>query len=323
MQQSSSILLSLHPQHALKILSGEKKLEFRRVWATRPVSAIVIYATTPAQKIVGVARVRQVHQGSPTALWELAKRVGGGLSRRELFEYFRGKETGYAVELDSVTRFPSPLVASNFIERFRAPQSFSYIDGKTQEKLVTEMNRQAASGKVLFVAGVHGVGKTTLCENYAKSYDVSHRSASQLIREAKASALAARGKAVKDIAGNQQLLIDAVRQFRSAGKTLLLDGHFALLNAEHQPEALPTDVFSDLGINEIAVIHDHPRAISSRIATRDAHAMKPGEIAALQALELETAEAVAQRLCIPFSKIKSFDQSAFDGFMNVALAPVS
>ncbi len=316
MQESSSVLLSLHPQHAIKILSGEKKLEFRRIWATRPISTVVIYATVPVQKIVAIARVKCVHNGSPTALWELSKKIGGGLSRRKLYEYYEGRSSGFAIELDSVQRYPSPLPPEQFITGFRAPQSFSYVNQQTLNGLEQELSRQAPSGRILFVGGVHGVGKTTLCENYAKLHGIKHKSASQLIREEKATALSADSKAVKDIAGNQQLLIDAVRRIRATGETLLLDGHFALLDAKHQPQPVPTDVFSDLGIDGTVVIHDQPSAIASRMAARDNKPMTAKDIHRLQVLELSRAEQVARDLCIPFAKIKSTDQQTFNSIVG-------
>lgn len=312
MQEPSFVLLSLHPKHAKKILSGEKKLEFRRVWATRPVVAIVIYATVPVQKIVAIAKVKQIHHGSPSSLWSLASEIGGGLSRRELYAYYKGRKKGFALELECVKRFPSPLIPSAFIKGFRAPQSFSYVDRNIFSVLEKEFELQSHEGRVLFVSGVHGVGKTTMCENYANAHGIVHKSASQLIREAKESALAGTSKAVKDIAGNQELLIQAVRQYRSSGQTLLLDGHFALLDVEHKPQALATKIFAELGIDGVVLIQDTPQAIASRIASRDMHPISAQGVAELQAVESSRAMQVTDDLCIPFFKVRSLDQSDFD-----------
>lgn len=92
----------------------------------------------------------------------------------------------------------------------------------------------------------------------------------------------------------------------------MLDGHFALLDAEHKPQPLPTNVFSELGIDGVVVIHDAPSRIAPRIAKRDEHPLGIDDLTALQSLELSRAEKVAQDLCIPFSKVKSLDQQAFD-----------
>jgi predicted transcriptional regulator len=41
--QNKTALISIHPEYVSKILSGEKRLEFRRVWATRPLNMLLIY----------------------------------------------------------------------------------------------------------------------------------------------------------------------------------------------------------------------------------------------------------------------------------------
>ena len=127
MSEHKAILLSVHPKHVVKMFSGEKRLEFRRTWTKHPVSSIIVYATAPTQRIVATARIKKVHYGSPTALWELAKQLGGGLSRKELYEYFKGKKEGYAIELESISRIPLPVEGKKIMKNFRAPQSFSYV----------------------------------------------------------------------------------------------------------------------------------------------------------------------------------------------------
>lgn len=312
MEHGDSVLLSLHPRHAQKILSGEKRLEFRRSWASREVSRVVIYVTVPVKKIVAIATVKEVHYGSPTALWDLAKKIGGGLTRRELYDYLAGREAGYAIELEDVKQFVPALETHQIFNDFRPPQSFSYLDHKTVSQLESLWQERRSEGRVIFISGVHGVGKTTLCEKFRDLKGVQHRSASQLIREAKAEALAIKGKAVKDIEGNQKLLADAVRKLRATGTILLLDGHFALLDTDNQPQALNTSVFAELGISAVIAVHDNSNAIASRLAMRDGQAMSIKAIKELQTLELIQADRVSRDLCIPFSLVKSFDQKTFD-----------
>lgn len=311
MPEDNTALLSLHPRHAVKILAGEKRFEFRRVWATRPVSEIVIYATAPIQRIVAMARVRRVHRGSATALWKLSQEIGGGLSRRELFKYFNAKRSGYAIELDSIITCVQPLDPKALLEGFRPPQSFKYLDKTAADLIKMAIQKRSCPGRVIFVAGVHGVGKTTLCEKFSLEYGLLHRSASQLIREAKETAIGSHTKAVNDIVENQKLLVEAVQLVRSSGKVLLLDGHFALLNAMQEVEAIPTKVFTDLSLDGIVVINDDPISIAARIAKRDLYGMTIGKIDELQMVEVARAEAIAKELGIPISKIRSLDESGF------------
>jgi predicted transcriptional regulator len=130
------ILISVQPRFAERILSGEKVLEFRRVWAASPVDAIAIYSSSPVRRIVGVAHIKNVHRGSPTSLWELAKEKGGGISRRQLYEYFRGKQLGYAIELDQFVEVDGWVDPRTLFTKFRPPQSFHYLDTNEFQRII-------------------------------------------------------------------------------------------------------------------------------------------------------------------------------------------
>lgn len=133
---SKTALISIHPKHVAKILSGEKRLEFRRTWATKPVHRLLIYSTMPEKQLVAVAEIRQTITGTPTALWASAQQAGGGVTRRQLYDYLNGKQTAIALELSSVMPFGvgiSPTVI--FGRGFRAPQSFRYLRQNEEAKL--------------------------------------------------------------------------------------------------------------------------------------------------------------------------------------------
>lgn len=125
--QASAILISIHPPYVDKILAGDKRLEFRRVWAARPVDSLVIYSTSPIQRIVAVANVVSVTKTSPTALWALAKEKKGGVTRQLIYDYFAQKKFGFAVEIDNVIKLEHPLDPKGLFANFLAPQSFRYI----------------------------------------------------------------------------------------------------------------------------------------------------------------------------------------------------
>jgi len=316
MQQSDVLIISLHPEHANKLLSGKKKLEFRRVWARNPVKAVVIYSTSPVKKIVAIAYVKEIHYASRNQLWKLAKSIGGGLTREALYAYFKDKKLGYAVEFDHVEKFKYAVSTNVISEQFRAPQSFAYLSQSKFAELENLYSQQEAKGKVVFVGGVHGVGKTTMCEAFVNQYGFIHKSASQLIREEKVEAIANNSKAVQNIDSNQQLLIKAVSRLRKAGGNLLLDGHFAILNSGLEPTALPTEIFGDLAINTIVAIYDEPALIATRIAGRYEKAMNQDEICKFQNLEFKRAKQVSVELDLPFLQLKALDQNGFDKIVN-------
>jgi predicted transcriptional regulator len=133
---SKIALISIHPKHIEKILSGEKRLEFRRIWATKPLDRVLIYSTNPRKQIVAIANIKRTIIGSRVTLWKSAKQLGGGVTRKQLFDYLRGRKTAFALELSEVYFFKnviSPKVI--FSRRFHAPQSFRYLRQNEEEKL--------------------------------------------------------------------------------------------------------------------------------------------------------------------------------------------
>jgi len=135
-QPNSTILISIKPRFVEKILLKKKVFEFRRVWAARPVEAIVIYASSPVRRIVAIAKVEAVHQGSRKALWDLAGEKEGGISHKELYDYFSGKKSGYAVELGRIVKAQQPVDPKLLFSNFRPPQSFYYLDSGKLMKIV-------------------------------------------------------------------------------------------------------------------------------------------------------------------------------------------
>lgn len=142
---SRAVLLSIKPKYADLILSGSKRVEFRRSWAAQDVSMIVLYSSSPVQKIVGMVEVDDVLVASPTSLWSTCTANNGGLTRDELRTYFAGKSAGVAVLLGKVHKPQRPVAPSEAIGNFVPPQSFRYLDTKEYAKLEKKLftNRES------------------------------------------------------------------------------------------------------------------------------------------------------------------------------------
>ena len=119
-------LLSVHPEYVDLIKKGGKRVEFRRRPFARTITHIVIYATSPVKKLVGVCEVERVIQDAPAALWARYG-WGGGISRDALFRYLDGLMYGIAIVLRSFRSFVNLLDLSALgVER--PPQSFRYLN---------------------------------------------------------------------------------------------------------------------------------------------------------------------------------------------------
>jgi predicted transcriptional regulator len=66
-QGGRAVLLSIKPKYADLILAGSKRVEFRRSWAAQDVSMIVLYSSSPIQKIVGTVEVDEIVIAYPSS----------------------------------------------------------------------------------------------------------------------------------------------------------------------------------------------------------------------------------------------------------------
>lgn len=125
-QESNDIaLLSIHPKYAEAIMSGQKKVEFRKSAFSKSVREIVIYATSPVQKILGSFSVKNIIEDTPAALWKKYNAIGG-ITREDYREYYGDRDRGVAILVDSVLPLDDPQELSDFGVNV-PPQSFIYL----------------------------------------------------------------------------------------------------------------------------------------------------------------------------------------------------
>ncbi|HEX7890775.1 MAG TPA: ATP-binding protein [Ramlibacter sp.] len=165
---------------------------------------------------------------------------------------------------------------------------------------------------VVFVGGVHGVGKSTCCAQVAQLTGCLHVTASEIIRRERSQAIASAGKLVSDVDGNQKLLIRGFHTVRlqTGSVPILLDGHFAMRDGLGEIQSVSVDVFRSLGIDRVVCLLDEPSAIAARIQQRDGTAPSEREIAELQDAESRHARLVAVAIAAPFMFLQGGDVEA-------------
>ena len=120
------ILLSIKPEHAEKILSGEKKYEFRRaIFKNQSVNKVVIYASSPIRKIIGEFDIECVISSDLNKLWENTK-CHSGIDKDFYDSYFHGKEVGHAIKVKKTKRYRKQQNLKDYDIQF-PPQSFCYL----------------------------------------------------------------------------------------------------------------------------------------------------------------------------------------------------
>lgn len=121
------VLLSIKPEFVEKILSGEKKYEFRKkLFKRQSVKTIVIYATMPIGKVVGEFDIDHVISDEPNLVWEKTKKYAG-VSKSFYDEYFKEKSLAFAIAVGKVTLYDEPKSLNYFGKNIVAPQSYRYL----------------------------------------------------------------------------------------------------------------------------------------------------------------------------------------------------
>jgi adenylate kinase len=158
---------------------------------------------------------------------------------------------------------------------------------------------------VIFLAGVHGVGKGHLGALVSTGLGVRHLTASQLIREEKGRESWGKDKSVTDVDDNQRALIDAVERLRDSGQALLLDGHFVLRAPNGDFIRLEAEVFSALKLSAVVLLSETADTIAARLLQRDGVHTIQDSIRALAAEEEAHAREVCRALSIPLAVLAS------------------
>lgn len=148
---------------------------------------------------------------------------------------------------------------------------------------------------MIFLSGVHAVGKGYFCDLVSKELGIDSYTASTLITKASNSKFGS-DKLVDNIGDNQQYLLGAVDELRDSGSEFILDGHFCLTNKSGKPERIAIDTFKSLKPEAIILLTEKPEIISERRKQRDNVIQPPQEIEKFQEMEKQYAEEVAELL---------------------------
>jgi len=121
------VILSIKPEYAEKIFSGEKKFEFRRaIFKNQTVQNVIVYASSPVQKVIGEFEIDKVLNLEKGLLWEETK-AASGIDKKYYDAYFHDKDKGYAIKVKKVTKYDTPLELKRDYNIKVPPQSFMYF----------------------------------------------------------------------------------------------------------------------------------------------------------------------------------------------------
>lgn len=144
---------------------------------------------------------------------------------------------------------------------------------------------------VCFVGGIYGVGKNTLCQQISQRLNVPFYSAGDLISCVNGEQYGS-SKVVADKFLNQKILISEVNKKLRCNKSLLLAGHFCILDGRNEVDRLPGWVFDQLAITKIILLEASAKKIQTNLLKRD---MKEYPITLIEKL-LKSERSMAQEV---------------------------
>lgn len=152
--------------------------------------------------------------------------------------------------------------------------------------------------KIIFIGGIHGVGKGKICKELCSQTDFKHLVASDLIKIGNAS-----DKRVSHLDENQDKLILGLKGAVKNNNNYLLDGHFSLMTKNGTIENIPIEVFSAIdNLHGIVVIANNPEIIQKGLKERDNKEYDIEFLSDFQDREIEHANTVGNALGIPVNE---------------------
>ena len=127
----SVILMSIKPEYVDKIFTGEKKYEYRKRMCKEKIDTIIVYSSSPIQKVVGELKIKQVLYDKKTIIWDKTNRYGG-IIKAKYDKYYENCDYAVAYEIEKAILYDKQKDLKDFNVR-TAPQSYVYITNKGVE----------------------------------------------------------------------------------------------------------------------------------------------------------------------------------------------
>ena len=123
--------MSIKPEYVDKIFSGEKKYEYRKRMCKEKIDTIIVYSSSPIQKVVGELKIKQVLYDKKNVIWNKTNKYGG-ITKIKYDNYYENCGYVVAYEIEKAILYDKQKDLKDFNVR-TAPQSYVYITNKGVE----------------------------------------------------------------------------------------------------------------------------------------------------------------------------------------------
>lgn len=165
---------------------------------------------------------------------------------------------------------------------------------------------------IIFIGGIHGVGKGTICNEITSKTDIIHITASEILKWNEISS--SENKLVNNISSTQERLILGLKSLIDTDKQYLLDGHYCLLNSDGFPSKIDEETFDKINPKIISIVIDDIEKIIERLEKRDDKKYDFETLNQLQEMEIEYAKYLSKKYSIPYVEIRN---SNYKSLLNI------
>jgi predicted transcriptional regulator len=130
------IVMSIRTKYARKILSGDKKVEVRRMFSKKwKSSKVTIYASGSERSLVGEALIKDVIFDKPENVWErISDQIG--CAKEEFDKYTTSKNKVYAIVMEDAVPYRKSIsikeISSLMKENLRPPQNYYNLNNNAK-----------------------------------------------------------------------------------------------------------------------------------------------------------------------------------------------
>jgi len=150
---------------------------------------------------------------------------------------------------------------------------------------------------IAFIGGIHGVGKSTVCEHICSELSYKHLVASEVLKWREINS-DINNKKVTDIGNTQDRLIQGLTGITDASSQYLLDGHFCLLDINNVIVNVPLNTFININPISLNIIIGEVVNIKQRLEKRDNRHYDLALLNEMQKRELEYAKEISTQIGI-------------------------
>ena len=169
---------------------------------------------------------------------------------------------------------------------------------------------------LLFFGGIHGSGKSYTIQKSISGTNYIHLTASKVLKWKDLSENP-ENKSVKNISGNQDILVENLNKIIKEGNNYILDGHFTLLDTNYNITNVPEKTFEAISPKAFFVKTSEPEKIFDRLQERDNKKWNLKLIQNMQSQELDYANYLSKKLNIKLYETNDSDDDAIKDIIKM------